>query len=320
MTSAREDRLRILVWPVHASWTGAFVCGRHEYLIPASHESEPVLPPAARRVTPEELGDGVDGVDVVVLQGPEELDLFTRWTGLRAGRDVPAVYVEHEPPTGDVPRTRHLLAAQTEIPLVHVTHFNRLMWDSGRAPSLVIEHGVPDPGLRYTGEERRAGVVYDGPGWGRAAGTDLLTTFAEAVPVDVYGTGAKRLATRGGRICPIGDLGREERVKNLARRRMYLHTARWTSLGSPLIEAMMLGMPVVAVAGTEVPRAIPPEAGFVSADLDELTGAIRVLLTEPDLAHRMGKFAREFALANYGLEAFLYRWDAVLRRVRGGDG
>lgn len=34
----------------------------------------------------------------------------------------------------------------------------------------------------------------------------------------------------------------------MARRRVYLHTARWTSLGLSLLEAMHLGMPVVAVA------------------------------------------------------------------------
>ena len=40
----------------------------------------------------------------------------------------------------------------------------------------------------------------------------------------------------------------------MARRRLYLHPVRWTSLGLSLLEAMHLGMPVVALATTEVPR------------------------------------------------------------------
>ena len=50
----------------------------------------------------------------------------------------------------------------------------------------------------------------------------------------------------------------------MARRRVYLHPIRWTSLGLSLLEAMHLGMPVVALATTEVPEAVPPEAGVVS--------------------------------------------------------
>lgn len=317
MSWVGHEGLRILVWHVHGSWTSAFVRGRHDYLLPALPgggswglgRAGRAWPEAAREVAPSELGD----IDVVVLQRPGELGLLTRWTGLRAGRDVPALYVEHNTPTGDVPRTRHFLADQSDIPLVHVTRFNRLMWDTGSAPTMVIEHGVVDPGFRYTGEEPRAGVVLNEPvRRGRATGTDLLPAFAEAAPLDVYGIGVEKLDTLGGRICPHGDLGQDELHASLARRRLYLHTPRWTSLGLSLIEAMHLGMPVVSVAGTEAPRAVPPEAGFVSADIEGLTSAIRVLIADQDLAHRMGKHAREFALAGYGLEAFLRRWDAAL--------
>src|ERR671938_804 len=57
----------------------------------------------------------------------------------------------------------------------------------------------------------------------------------------------------------------------MARRRAYLHPIRWTSLGLSLLEAMHLGMPVVALGTTEVHEAVPPEAGVVSTRLDVLT-------------------------------------------------
>lgn len=323
MRWVNEKRLRVLIWHVHGSWTGAFVRGRHEYLLPTLPAGGPWglgragrdWPEQAREAAPDELRE--TGADVVVLQRREEIDLLRRWTGLRAGRDVPAVFVEHNSPTGDVPRTRHFLAGHDHIPLVHVTHFNRLMWDSGKAPTVVIEHGVTDPGERYTGEEPRAGVVINEPvRRGRAVGADLLPAFAEAAPLDVFGIGVDKLDL-GKRVRPRGDLGQEELHTALGRCRLYLHTTRWTSLGLSLIEAMHLGMPVVAVATTEVARAVPREAGFVSADVAELTRGIRELLSEPELAHRMGKCAREFALANYGLDAFLHNWDVLLDRVTG---
>src|SRR5690606_18866916 len=135
-----------------------------------------------------------EGCDVVVLQRPHEIALFEEWTGMRPGVDVPAVYVEHNTPRGDAVGTRHPLADRDDVPIVHVTHFTRLMWDCGRAPTVVVEHGVLDPGHRYTGEEARLGVVVNEPvrRW-RVAGTDLVIDLSERVPVTVYGMGMAAL-------------------------------------------------------------------------------------------------------------------------------
>jgi glycosyltransferase involved in cell wall biosynthesis len=99
----------------------------------------------------------------------------------------------------------------------------------------------------------------------------------------------------------------------MARRRVYLHPLRWTSLGLSLIEAMHLGMPVVALATTEAAEAVPPGTGCCSTDPDRLVRALRELVAEPELARRMGTAARAHALARYGLDRFLADWDAVLR-------
>jgi hypothetical protein len=252
-------------------------------------------------------------VDVVVLQEPDQIQLADRLLG---GRQVPMIYVEHNTPKGNVPSTRHPIADRDDIPLVHVTHFNDLMWDSGRAPTTVIEHGVVDPGERYTGELARAGVVINEPvRRGRVTGTDLLPAFAAAVPLDIFGMGLDGLDDCGGRLEPHGDLPTRQLHDELARRRVYLHTTRWTSLGLSLIEAMHLGMPVVALATTEASRAVPPDAGLVSADVDELVNGLHWLVGEPEQARRIGKQAREYALANYGLARFLGDWDELLTEV-----
>ena len=94
----------------------------------------------------------------------------------------------------------------------------------------------------------------------------------------------------------------------MAQRRVYLHPIRWTSLGLSLIEAMHLGMPVVALATTEVPEALPPEAGIVSTRLEVVRAGLRRLLDDPEEARVMGKAAREAAQARYGLERFLAAW------------
>ncbi|WP_030432456.1 glycosyltransferase [Allokutzneria albata] len=308
--------MKVLVWHVHGGWMTSFVQGPHEYLLPKLPEGGPFgsgrlgrdWPESAREVGPEELRD--TDVDVVVLQRTEELELAERWLGRR----VPMVFVEHNTPKGG----RHPLADRDDLTIAHVTHFNSLMWDCGSTPTTVIEHGVVDPGERYTGELPRAGVVINEPvrRW-RVTGTDLLPRFAEAAPLDVFGMGLDGLAEKLGcdRITPVGDLPTEKLHAELARRRVYVHPLRWTSLGLSLIEAMHLGMPVVALGVTEAARAVPAEAGFVSTSVDELAAAVELLLAEPELAARLGQGARKFALAHYGLAAFVENWDRLLSRI-----
>jgi glycosyltransferase involved in cell wall biosynthesis len=115
----------------------------------------------------------------------------------------------------------------------------------------------------------------------------------------------------------IGDVRQEDMHRELARRRLYLHPVRWTSLGLSLVEAMHLGLPVVAVAGTEVPQAVPPSAGVVSTDVRELADAMRRFLADPEAAAMAGKAARTHALERFGLGRFLADWDRTIEEVAG---
>src|SRR5262249_42739 len=81
----------------------------------------------------------------------------------------------------------------------------------------------------------------------------------------------------------------------IARRRLYLHPHRWTSLGLSLLEAMSCAMPVVVPATTESVMAVPRAA-----------------------ARRFGALARTAAQTSYGLPRFLSDWDAVLEGVASG--
>src|SRR3954452_8114536 len=319
--------MRILLWHVHGSWTTAFVQGNHDYLLPVTPDRGPDglgrartwdWPASVREVPGDQLRDC--DVDLVLLQRPHELDLAERWTGRRPGREVPGIFVEHNTPLHghpDVPDTRHPLADQREIPLVHVTGFNDLFWDCGMARTTVIDHGIVDPGHRWTGELERAAVVVNDPvRRGRSVGTDLLPALSEAAPLDVFGMRVDQLPgavpVLPERLAVHEDLPQERMHAELARRRVYVHTARWTSLGLSLLEAMHLGMPVVALAATEVSVAVPPEAGVVTTRRDQLVAGVRRFLADADLAANAGLAARGHVLEHYGLKRFLDDWDRLL--------
>ena len=310
--------LRILLWHVHGSWTTSFVQGRHRYFVPVLPDRGPDgrgraqtwdWPGSVEEVTPEQAA-GLD-VDVVILQRPEELaHLAQEWLGGRVpGRDVPAVYLEHNAPQGRILEMRHPAAGRDDLVLVHVTHFNDLFWDAGGTRTRVVEHGVLDPGHRYTGELARAAVVVNEPRRrGRVTGTDLLPRFAEAAPIDLFGMGAGAM---GG----IENLPQARLHDELPRRRVYLHPVRWTSLGLSLIEAMLLGMPVVALAATEAAEAVTPDTGTVSTNVETLNAALRRFLNDPGEAAACGAAARARALGRYGLGRFLDEWDRVLEEA-----
>ncbi|WCN83599.1 glycosyltransferase [Micromonospora sp. LH3U1] len=316
--------MNILLWHVHGSWTTSFVHGSHRYLIPTTPDRGPYglgrartypWPDNAVEVTPEDL-PGTD-VDLVILQRPEEIDRAEEWLRRRPGRDVPAIYVEHNTPKGDVPNTRHPMADRDDLLIAHVTGFNQIFWDSGATRTTVVDHGIVAPSASYTGELDRLAVVINEPvRRGRVTGTDLLPQFAEIAPLDVFGMGVAGLADHLGlpadRLTSHDDVPQDRMHAELARRRAYLHLCRWTSLGLSLIEAMAIGMPVVALATTEAVTAVPPEAGALATRTDTLLDAARRFIAEPATARQAGAAARTAARDRYGLDRFLADWDRLL--------
>ena len=328
--------MKVLLWHVHGSWTTAFLQGPPEYLLPLVEGRGPdgrgrartwEWPAAAREVAPGAIA--AERPDVVLLQRPHEAELLERWTGLRAGVDLAAVYLEHNAPPEHAARSVHPVGtgAGPRLPLVHVTGFNAVMWDNGAAPVTVVEHGVVDPGPLYTGEVGALAVVVNEPvrRW-RVAGTDLVLAVADPadpagrVAVDVFGMGVAGLVEHAPHLAGHvhEDLPQAQLHPEVARRRGYLHPYRWTSLGLALVEAMTMGCPVLALATTAAPESVPASAGVVSSDVTLLGAAARRWLADPAEARERGAAARDHALARFGLQRFLDDWDEVLAGAAGG--
>src|SRR5690606_30796339 len=140
--------------------------------------------------------------------------------------------------------------------------------------------------------------------------------LSETAALDVFGMNVHQLGDAldipGDRLWTFEDLPQHRLHGELARRRVYVHTSRWTSLGLSLLEAMHLGMPVVALATTEALAAVPPDAGVVTARPEELEGAVWRFGHDPSEAQVVGAAAREAALPRSGLGRFLADWDAGL--------
>ncbi|MDI3342044.1 MAG: glycosyltransferase [Sphaerobacter sp.] len=312
-------RLKILIWHIHGSYLNALARIEHDWYLPVK-PGRPEgyggrgatfdLPAAVREVPAARVRD-LD-LDLVIYQTPKNWfeDRFEILS--EAQRRLPSVYLEHNTPRPDAVHTRHPVDDPSVL-LVHVTHYNRLMWDSGRTPTAVIEHSVAiDPAVRYTGRLPRGVVVANGlQRRRRIAGFDLFLQAREHVPLDAIGMETEAF---GG----LGDVPYRALHRRVAEYRFVFSPMRYTSLPLAVIEAMTIGAPVVALATTALPTVIQDGVnGFVSCDLDELIDRMRFLLAHPEEAARLGAAARRTAQERFGLDRFRRDWNAAFARVLG---
>jgi hypothetical protein len=314
-------RLTILTWHVHGSYLRSLGALGHDIVVPVKpgrparyggRPEDAPWPPTIREVPADAVRSLA--VDVVLYQAPanwlEDQHELLSEAQLRG----PRVYVEHDPPRQHPTDTVHPVD-DPEVLVVHVTAFNALMWDTGRSPVRVVEHGVAMPhGLAWTGDlPRGLVVVNDLATRGRRLGADLVAHARERLPIDVAGLRSEALDGLGA--LPHGELLDLE-----ARYRFFFHPARYTSFGMAVCEAMLLGAPVVALATTEMPTVIEHgRNGFASTDPAVLEDAMAALLEDHALAHRIGAAGRETALERFSIDRFVRGWNAVLAEAA-GDG
>lgn len=252
-------------------------------------------------------------LDLVVHQTPKNYFEDQHELLSEEQRKLPRIYLEHNTPKEHPTDARHPVD-DPETLLVHVTHFNHMMWDSGRCPTMVIEHGVAlDDVVEYTGELDRGIVVVNGlKRRNRIAGYDVWERMSGLVPLDLVGMGSEELGGMGD--VPHVDLHRLE-----ARYRFFLNPIRYTSLPLALVEAMALGMPIVALATTEVPTVVRDGvSGYVSNDLGCLVEGMHRLLADREEAKRMGLNALETARERFSIERFARDWDRAFALVTRG--
>ncbi len=217
------------------------------------------------------------------------------------------IYLEHNVPRPHAVDTRHPFADALGL-LVHVTQFNRVMWDNGDVPTQVIEHAVArDLSIAYDGSLPRGITVVNGmQARPRIAGYDLFLQAREQVPLDAVGM---RTEEFGG----FGDVPYRDLHRLTSRYRFLFSPMRYTSLPLAVIEAMTISMPVVALATTALPDVIQNGVnGFVDQDPDILIDHMRALTADPDLAKAIGARGQQTARERFGLARFGADWTRAL--------
>lgn len=222
---------------------------------------------------------------------------------------VPQIFLEHDPPRKHPTDTKHFVK-DLKIAMVHVTPFNKLMWDCSQAFTTVIEHGVVVPDVKYTGKLKKGVVVINNLSKrGRRLGLDVFEKVKSKIPLDLIGIGSEEL---GG----LGDIPPYQLAEFISQYRFFFNPIRYTSLGLSVIEAMMVGMPIISLATTEHGVAIKDgERGYSSTDIDYLIHKMQLLLKNHQLAVRLGQNSQQYAQDRFGIGRFTKDWLSLINNV-----
>jgi hypothetical protein len=308
-----RGRLRILTWHVHGNYLYYLAQTPHEFYLPVGRAEHGYGGRAPGFPWPDNVHDvSVDQVrdleiDCIIFQSAQHY-LKGQYELLSdRQRQAAQIYLEHDPPQQHPTNTRHIVNDPDAI-LVHVTHFNDLMWDSGRTPTRVVEHGVLVPeGVEYSGDLNKGLVVVNGiQRRGRRLGWDVLERVRNAVPLDLIGMESEE---SGG----LGEIAHAQLPGFMCRYRFIFNPIRYTSLGLAICEAMTLGIPIIGLATTEMVTAVANGVnGYVDTNVDVLIDRMRDLLANPGHARRLSESARTRATARFGITRFTKDWDQVL--------
>ncbi|HLJ10300.1 MAG TPA: glycosyltransferase family 4 protein [Planctomycetaceae bacterium] len=311
--------IRVLTWHVHGNYLYYLSRARVEFYLPTKSDGSPGY---GGRGATFPFGNNVHDIpaesvcdaefDCVLFQSRRNYEVDRHALLSERQRRLPGIALEHDPPLDHPTTMRHWIDDPQAL-LVHVTAFNALMWDSGRTPIRIIDHGVFVPAeARYTGELARGIVIINHiRERGRRLGGDIFEMLREEVPIDLVGMESKPL---GG----LGEIFPPDLPAFESRYRFYLHPIRYTSLGLALIEAMMVGLPIVGLATTELVTVIENGVnGFIETDPRRLVEPMRLLLDHPEEARRIGEAGRQRALERFDIGRFAREWEATFAAVTG---
>jgi glycosyltransferase involved in cell wall biosynthesis len=309
--------IRIFTWHVHGSYL--FYLSKNDFFeiyIPVNDQKtsgyigRATTFPFGKNVKEIHVSDIKEqSFDCIVFQTPsnylaDQYEIFSE-----AQRQLPKIYLEHDPPQQIPTDTKHVVN-DPSVTLVHVTHFNSLMWDNGTCRVRVIDHGVEVPDLQYSGEIERGVVVINNlDERGRRLGLDIFQKVRKEIPLDLIGMGAEKLSGNGEILHP-------QLPYRLCRYRFFFNPIRYTSLGLAVLEAMMLGIPVVGLATTELVTVIENgKSGIIHTDIDFLVAQMKILLDDPKKARTIGAAGKKVAKGRFNIERFASDWYKTIQSV-----
>ncbi len=314
--SYQAERPKIFTWHIHGSYLYYLSQGDYDIYIPINKEKNEGY---YGRGSTFPFGKNVIEIDAnevknmqfdCILFQTNKNYLVDQYEVLsEEQRKLPRIYLEHDPPAKHPTDTRHIIN-DPEILVVHVTHFNKLMWNNENCKVKVIDHGVTAPTVTYSGELQKGIVVINHLHQrGRKLGADIFEEVRKHVPLDLVGMGTKEY---GG----LGEVLHPQLPAFISRYRFLFNPIRYTSLGLAVLESMMAGIPFVGLATTEYVTVVNNEtSGFIHTDTGYLIEKMQELLENKTLAQAIGQQGKISAEKRFNIQRFVNDWNETFKYV-----
>ncbi len=308
-----SKRKKIFTWHIHGSYLFYLSQGNYDIYIPINEKLDEGY--YGRGLT-FPFGDNVIEVNAsevknldfdIILYQTDQNYLIDQYEILSSEqRKLPRIFLKHDTSV----KGEEIVVDDPLVLIVHVTHFNNLMWNNRGIKSVVIRHGVTDNGCLWNGNlDKGITAVNHLSQRGRLLGADIFNKVREFVPIDILGMANEEL---GG-----FEVLHPYLPEYMSNYRFYFNPSRVSSLPLSFCEAMMIGMPVVALATTELPLIIKDGFnGFIHNDPWYLIGKMKQLIDDKELADELGKNSRNTALELFGVQRFIDEWNTAFEGVR----
>jgi hypothetical protein len=300
-----NQRYKIFTWPGHQQYLFELAQGDFDVYIPAGQNQSFREQFSSQKnvieVDPEVIKELQ--LDCILFQNEHSYQTAQHEVLSEEQRLLPKIYLEHHPPKQHPTNAKHFVE-DLSVQLVHVNHYNALMWDNNQVPVTVIENGVAAKTASFSGEIASGVIVLEeNPADNRITGHDIFMQVKEALPLTVIQIGKENVTY-------------QNLPEKLSHYRFLFCADRYASPGFAVYQALMMGMPVVGLATTELPTLISNEvSGFADSDLNYLICKMKALLDDQQLAIKMGLEARKSALQRFSLERFLADWKQVVENT-----
>ncbi|RYE16593.1 MAG: glycosyltransferase family 1 protein, partial [Sphingobacteriaceae bacterium] len=152
-------RYKVFTWPVHQQYLFALAQGNIDFFIPEGQNASFKAQFSAQQNVTEVSVSAIKELDFDLILFQDEESYHTKQYQLLSDkqRQLPKIYLEHHPPKQH-PTNAHHFVQDAAVQLVHVNHYNALMWDNHDLNVTVIENGVTVNAVSFSGENP-AGVL-----------------------------------------------------------------------------------------------------------------------------------------------------------------
>lgn len=263
----------------------------------------------------------IDPYDVfIIMSGENEQPLFSNWEKIKHKRVIWRGIGQNKP--GQELLLKKLFDEGLEI--IRYSPKERLYQNFAGETALIRFYKDPDEYNGWVGDQEKViNFTQSLKGRGDFVHYNEIMGAIAGFDSKVYGSGNSDLGAWNGGEVPY------EMTKELMRHsRVYVYGGTWPACYTlSIIEAMMTGMPVVAISKRlahlpqyeqfdfyEVDEIIEDgENGFVCDTVGEMRERVELLLKDYDLAKKISKKARETAIKVWGKDKIAKQWDELLK-------